>query len=229
MDLLAQLLLPHVPLPESYLTCSFEDGARAIPAKPKTAVNNLVPTSNAWFSQRIQTTAKFMNVNQHMLIGNRSSATMAQRLAWYRLMPSYRTTGMEVPNFDNPHTKSSLFILFTFPYAIMESPMSRAIMNLLEVQWYGNVVVVKKSGDHLEDCTPEDIMSAIECVGKLMDHLADCEGPIQLSRLLPTQKLMWKITIYARYSSSICPQLICHILKVIHPDEEDSPQAGSGV
>ncbi|KAJ7469061.1 hypothetical protein FB451DRAFT_1177057 [Mycena latifolia] len=109
---------------------------------------------------------KFMNINQHMLIGNKSSATMAQRLAWYRLMPSYRTTGMEVPNFDDPHTKSSLFILFAFPYAIIESPTNRAIMNLLEVQWYGNVVVVKKSGDHLEDCTPEDIMSAIECVGK---------------------------------------------------------------
>ncbi|KAJ7443371.1 hypothetical protein FB451DRAFT_1190120 [Mycena latifolia] len=152
---------------ESYLTYSFEDGPRAIPAKPKTVcpdVQCLVFPTNS-------TTAKFMNINQHMLIGNKSSTMMAQRLAWYRLMPSYRTTGMEVPNFDDPHTKSSLFILFTFPYAIIESPTNRAIMNLLEVQWYGNVVVVKKSGDHLEDCTPEDIMSAIECVGKLMDRL----------------------------------------------------------
>ncbi|KAJ7447491.1 hypothetical protein FB451DRAFT_1188349 [Mycena latifolia] len=225
MDLLAQLLLPHVPLPESYLTYCFEDGARAIPAKPKTAC----PDVQCLVSPTNSTTAKFMNINQHMLIGNKSSATMAQRLPWYRLMPSYRTTGMEVPNFDDQHTKSSLLMLFAFPYAIMESPMSRVIMNLLEVQWYGNIVVIKKSGDHLEDCTPEDIMSAIECIGKPMDHLADCEGPIQLSRLLPTQKLMWKITIYARYSSSICPQLIRHMLKVIHPDEEDSPQAGSGV
>ncbi|KAJ7450867.1 hypothetical protein FB451DRAFT_1186587 [Mycena latifolia] len=89
-------------------------------------------------------TAKLANTNCNIISGHESEATREERAEWKSLMPC----------------------------PIIQMAPNTSIANLIKFEWGGNVIVLKKAGAHLKDCTPEDIVPAIESIksSSLLTH-----------------------------------------------------------
>ncbi|KAJ7458421.1 hypothetical protein FB451DRAFT_1182619 [Mycena latifolia] len=113
-------------------------------------------------------TAKLANTTCNIISGHESEATREERAEWKSLMPC----------------------------PIIQMAPNTSIANLIKFEWGGNVIVLKKAGAHLKDCTPEDIAPAIESIKSLMANMnatgvdrrrssADSPLPLQRTKSAP--------------------------------------------